>query len=445
MTKRNRRRFLKEASLAGAGLLMTPGISKGIPSRSKKPHPVKLAFIGVGQRGRNHVRNALKFSTVNITAICDIDPEAIAVTRRILDDHGLLDYAVYTEGEHAYEMMVGREDIDGVVISTPWRWHAPMAVAAMNGGKYAGLEVSAAYSLEECWDLVNTSERTGMPCMILENGNFFRQAMAVFNMAKAGLFGELVHARGGYLHDLLRVKFNPGLTFGKDARGEARWRTQHALNTNADLYPTHGLGPLAAILDINRGNRFLYLTSMASKGIGLRDYIIEQGGPDHPYARLEWKLGDVITSTLMTTRGETIVITHDCNLPRPKGADFRLQGTDGIIELDYNMQRIYIEGQGKDHKWDDCGPYWEKYDHPLWQKYAAQTAGTSHAGDYFVLREFIHCIRDRRQPVLDVYDAAAWSALTPLSEASIANGSTPQYFPDFTRGKWKERSAMEFT
>jgi predicted dehydrogenase len=445
MAKKDRREFLKEASLAGAGLLMTPGISKGMASPSRQADPVHLAFIGVGQRGRNHVRNVLKFSDVNISAICDIDPEAIEITRGILDDHGCEDFAVYTEGEYAYEKMVGREDIDGVIISTPWRWHAPMAVATMKAGKYAGLEVSAAYTLEECWDLVNTSEETGMPCMILENGNFFRQAMAVFQMAKAGLFGELVHARGGYLHDLLRVKFNPGLTFGKEARGEARWRTRHALTTNADLYPTHGLGPLAAILDINRGNRFLYLTSTASKGVGLRDYILEQGGEDHPHARLDWKLGDVITSTIKTARGETIVITHDCNLPRPKGADFRLQGTDGIIELDYTMQRIYIENESKDHSWEDCGPYWEKYDHPLWRKHSSQTAGTSHAGDYFVVREFIHCIREQRQPVLDVYDAAAWSALTPLSEASIANGSTPQYFPDFTRGKWTGRPALQFT
>jgi predicted dehydrogenase len=153
----------------------------------------------------------------------------------------------------------------------------------------------------------------------------------------------------------------------------------------------------------------------------------------------------VITSTIRTTRGETILITHDCNLPRPKGADFRLQGTDGIIELDYTMQRIYIEGESNDHQWDDCGPYWERYDHPLWRQYAAETEGTSHAGDYFVVREFINSIRERRQPVLDVYDAAAWSALTPLSEASIANGSAPQYFPDFTRDRWKDRPEMEFT
>lgn len=445
MTKKDRREFLKEASLVGAGLFMAPRFSEGKHASGQNPDPVNIAYIGVGQRGRNHVMNALKLANVNITALCDIDPEAISLARQILEKNGIRQVAVYSEGEHAYEKMLSRDDIDGVIISTPWRWHTPMAVAAMNSGKYAGLEVSAAYSLEECWHLVNTSEKTGMPCMILENGNFFRQALAVFNMAKSGLFGELVHARGGYLHDLLRVKFNPGLTFGNEARGEARWRTEHALTTNADLYPTHGLGPLAAVLDINRGNRFLYLTSTASKGVGLKDYIIEQGGQDHPYARLDWKLGDVITSTIKTTRGETILITHDCNLPRPKGADFRLQGTDGIIELDYTMQRIYIEGESNHHQWDDCGPYWEKYDHPLWQQYAAETEGTSHAGDYFVVREFINSIRERRQPVLDVYDAAAWSALTPLSEASIANGSAPQYFPDFTRGRWKDRPEMEFT
>jgi hypothetical protein len=198
-------------------------------------------------------------------------------------------------------------------------------------------------------------------------------------------------------------------------------------------------------MDINRGNRFTHLTSTATKAAGLRDYIIEQGGADHPYAKLDWKLGDVITTTIMTERGETIIITHDCNLPRPKGADFRLQGTDGLIELDYDFQRIYIEGESEFHQWDSCDKYWAKYNHPLWQKYADRAEGASHSGDYLTVREFIRSVIEKRQPVLDVYDAAAWSAVTPLSEASIANDCALQEFPDFTRGKWKEREPMEFT
>ncbi len=442
---KDRRHFIKTTSTAGAGLFVAQGLSGAGLFHSPRKDRVNIAFIGVGRRGRNLLNIAVKFGEVNIPAMCDIDPEAIAETKKILSDAGRPDCAWYTDGEHAFEDLVKRDDIDGVIIATPWQWHTTMAVASMKSGKYTATEVSAAYSMEECWDLVNTSEETGMPCMILENGNFFPQSMAIMNMARDGLFGELVHARSGYLHDLTRVKFNPGLSFGKGARGEARWRTEYSLTHNGDIYPTHGLGPLAAIMDINRGNRFTHLTSTATKAAGLRDYIIEQGGEDHPHAKLDWKLGDVITTTIMTERGETIMITHDCNLPRPKGADFRLQGTDGLIEMDYDFQRIYVEGESEFHKWDSCDKYWAKYNHELWQKYADRAEGASHSGDYLTVREFIRSVIEKRQPVLDVYDAAAWSAVTPLSEASISRGCALQEFPDFTRGKWKEREPMEFT
>ncbi len=443
----NRRNFLKTFSAAGAGLVVAPHIAKAGSLSKKKEGEVNIAFIGVGGRGRSHVRRSILTEGVKITAICDIDPEAISKTQKMLRDAGMPEAAVYSNGEYAYLEMLKRDEIDGVIISTPWLWHTKMAVATMKAGKYAGLEVSAANTIEECWDLVNTSEETGIPCMILENVNYRRDVMAVMNMVKQGLFGEVVHARCGYRHSLLGVKFNEDLKFGDGAKGEARWRTQHSLKRNADVYPTHGLGPIAAMLDINRGNRFLYLTSTASKAVGLKDYIEEhpQGGKDHPHAKLPWKLGDIITSIIKTTNGETIIVTHDCNLPRPYSLNFHVAGTDGVTDFDYGHRRIHIEGQTEGHGWDEFKAWQDKYDHPLWKQYGEKASGSGHGGmDFFVTREFINAVKEQRQPVMDVYDAAAWSAVTPLSEASIAQGSAPQYFPDFTRGNWVKRKPVEF-
>ncbi len=445
MTISNRRSFLKTTTAAGAGLFVAPHIAKGGISKKSKNGEANIAFIGVGGRGRGHLKRAAQTEGVTVTAFCDIDPEAVEETKKILRELGKKEPAIYSDGEYAYLEMLKRDDIDGVIISTPWLWHTRMAVATMKAGKYVGVEVSAANTMEECWDLVNTSEETGMPCMILENVNYRRDVLAVLNMVKQGVLGEVVHARCGYRHSLLNVKFNPDLKFGEGAKGEARWRTQHSLKRNADVYPTHGLGPVAAMLDINRGNRFLYLTSTATKAVGLKDYIEEQGGENHPNAKLPWKQGDIITSVIKTTNGESIIVTHDCNLPRPYSLNFHVAGTDGVTDFDYGHRRIHIEGKSKAHGWDDFQAWQDKYDHPLWKKYGEIANGAGHGGiDYFVTREFINAVKEQRQPVMDVYDAAAWSAVTPLSEASIAQGSAPQYFPDFTRGNWIKRKPVEF-
>lgn len=447
MTATNRRAFLKTATAVGAGIILAPQISKaGVSKQKQNKSEVNIAFIGCGGRGRGHMKRAAMTEGVKITAFCDIDPEVIPKAQKVLKDQGHPEAEVYSDGEYAFKEMLKRDDIDGVIIATPWLWHTRMAVATMKAGKYAAVEVSAANTMEECWDLVNTSEETGMPCMILENVNYRRDVMAVMNMVKQGIFGEVVHARCGYQHNLLGVLFQPKLKFGEGASGEARWRTQHSLKQNADVYPTHGLGPIAKMLDINRGNRFLYLTSTASKAVGIKDYIVEQGGEDHPYAKLPWKLGDVITSTIKTTNGETIIVTHDCYLPRPYSLGFRVDGTDGTTNFDMGTKRIYVEGVSKKYdQWEDFQKWQDKYDHPLWKKYGEQAEGSGHGGmDFFVTREFINAVKEQRQPVIDVYDAAAWSAVTPLSEASIAQGSAPQYFPDFTRGNWMKRKPIKF-
>lgn len=440
----SRRDFVKKTALAGAGLVMLPNMSFGsmLGSSGQK---LKMAFIGVGLRGANHLNNALLRKDTEITAICDVDPARIEVALKMIKDAGFAKPKVFDKSDQDYLNLLNLKEVDAVVISTPWLWHTRMAVDSMKAGKYTGLEVSAANTLEECWDLVNTHEKTGSHLMILENVNYRRDILAVLNMVKQDVFGELVHFRCGYQHDLRGVKFNDGKTaygkgveFGDKGISESKWRTQHSLLRNGDVYPTHGLGPMAVMCDINRGNRLISLTSNASKGIGLHNYIVQNGGKDHPNAKLKFKQGDVITTTVETSNGETIIITHDVNLPRPYSLGFRVQGANGLWEDDGN--RIYVEGQSKPHRWDDASEWLEKYDHPLWKKYGKSATEAGHGGmDFFVLNAFIESAKENIAPPMDAYDAAAWSSITPLSEASIENNGAPQEIPDFTRGMWVKR------
>jgi hypothetical protein len=270
--------------------------------------------------------------------------------------------------------------------------------------------------------------------------------MAIMNLVRQGIFGELVHLQGGYQHDLREVKFNDGkepygggVEFGQKGFSEAQWRTWHSVNRNGDLYPTHGVGPLAMMANINRGNRFTQLVSYSSKSRGLHEYIVAKGGPDHPNAKVNFKLGDVVTTMIRTANDETILLQHDTNLPRPYSLGFRVQGTKGIW-MDVNRS-IYIEGQSKEeHRWEEAKAWLEKYDHPLWQKYGNDAAGAGHGGmDWFVLNAFIESVKRKTNTPQDVYDAVAWSAITPLSESSIQLGGESVDFPDFTGGKWMYR------
>lgn len=439
----SRRNFIKKSAIVGAGIVMTPKLTFGM---NGSPQKLKVGVIGVGLRGTNHLNNILLRNDVLVTAICDIDPKRISNALDIIEKSGQKKPEVFGKYDYDYRNLLASKDIDAVIIATPWLWHTRMTKDAMLAGKYAGVEVSAANTMEECWDLVNTHEKTGSHMMILENVCFRRDVLAVLNMVKQDVFGELVHFRCGYQHDLREVKFNNGkqpygggVEFGEKALSEASWRTQHSLMRNADSYPTHGVGPIATMCDINRGNRFLNLSSNASKAVGLHDYIVKNGGENHPNAKLKFKQGDVITSTIETASGETIIVTHDCNLPRPYSLGFRVQGVNGLWEKDGD--RIYIEGQAKEpHQWDDSKEWLEKYDHPLWKKFGDLAQGAGHGGmDFFVINAFVESAKQNIAPPLDAYDAAAWSAITPLSELSIENNGEPQDFPDFTRGLWMRR------
>ena len=272
--------------------------------------------------------------------------------------------------------------------------------------------------------------------------------MAILNMVREDLFGEMVHLECGYQHDLRGVKFNDGVTpydsgveFGEKGFSEARWRTLHSVHRNGELYPTPGIGPVAMYTNINRGNRFLYLTSMATKTRGLHEYIVNhpKGGENHPNAKVRFNLGDIVTTLIKTSNGETVIMSHDTNLPRPYSLGFRVQGTKGLW-MDVNKS-LYIEGKSKPHTWEEAASWLEKYDHPLWKRLEHQAEGAGHGGmDFFLLNAFVECAKNNQEPPFDAYDAATWLSITPLSEASISMGSAPVEFPDFTRGRWVFRS-----
>jgi hypothetical protein len=439
----NRRKFIKTSALAGTAALMTP---KTLFSKNKK---IKIGFIGTGLRGQWMVHLSTKYPEVSIPAICDIDKNMIASTVKILKKSGREEPRIYSNGDEDFINMVKNEDLDAVYIATPWEWHHPMAIASMENGIHVGTEVPAALTVQDCWDLVNTSERTGKHCMIMENVNYRRDVMAVLNMVREGLFGEILHCQGGYQHDLRHVKFNDGLQpygggveYGEKGFSEAKWRTQHSIDRNGDLYPTHGLGPVSNVLDINHGNKMQFLTSMATQARGLNKYIRDNGGNDHPNSKINFKCGDIITTTIKCYNGQTIVLSHDTNNPRPYSLNFRVQGTKGIWQKD--NRSIYLEGLSTEsHIWESEDAYLKKYDHPLWKRFESKASGSGHGGmDFFVLRDFINSIKNKTRPPIDVYDAASLSVISPLSEKSIRLGSAAVKIPDFTRGKWKNKKPV---
>lgn len=439
----SRREFIRSTAIAGAGLTILPS---HILHSTEKEERVRLALIGVGLRGQSHLDLALRRSDTDVIAICDIDQRMIDMSKKIITKSGKPMPKIIFDGPYGYRKLLEEKDIDAVIISTPWEWHTVMCIDSMNAGKYVGCEVITGTTIEECWELVHTSEQTGMPLMMLENVCYRRDVMAVMNMVRQNVFGEIIHLQGGYQHDLREVKFNDGenpyghgVEFGEKGFSEARWRTRHSVYRNGDLYPTHGVGPLAMMVDINRGNRFTKLVSYATKARGLHDYIVKKAGEDHPNAGVRFKLGDIVTTMIQTAREETILLQHDTNLPRPYSLGFRVQGTEGIW-MDLN-DSIYIEGKSpQKHRWENAATWLEKYDHPLWKKYGNEAAGAGHGGmDWFVLNAFVEAVKRKVPTPQDVYDAVTWSAITPLSEESISRGGETVTFPDFTNGKWMDR------
>lgn len=448
----DRRDFLRTAALAGVGLGLgacrTGGAApaEGATTlRSAAPGPalftapplerVRIGFVGVGHQGSAHVQNFLRIDGVDIVAICDVTPANLARSQKLVTDAGRPRPAGYGErGPRDFERMIGEEKLDLVFTATPWEWHAPVMLAAMRAGDHAATEVPMCVTLEECWELVETAERTQRHCVMMENCCYDRPEMMILNMHRQGLFGELLHAECGYLHDLRELKLSD---FYYD-----RWRLRHAIARNGDLYPTHGIGPVAQWMDINRGNQFDHLVSMASRSRGLNLWASEHIGPNSPEARQTYALGDVVNTLIRTKAGQTILITHDTHSPRPYSRKTLLQGTKGLVRK-YPEQKIHIEGRSKPHQWEELQAYRQQYDHPLWKGIEERAAGAGHGGmDYIEDFRLVQCLRQGTPMDMDVYDGAAWTAVIMLSERSIAERSRSVDFPDFTRGAWRARPPL---
>ena len=457
-----RRNFIKHVTAAGigvAGLTMSEkavaSINDATESQQKKKAAgkddgkLKFGFIGTGSRCQEHINNVLAIGDTKIVAICDIQQGPLDRTLKHIAKFNVPEPKIYTGSEREFEKMLNNEEFDCVIIASPWEWHVPMSVAAMKAGvPYVGVEVSAANTVDECWDLVNVSEATGSQLNIMENVCYRRDIMAALNMTRQGLFGEMIHGTCGYQHDLRDIKFNDGTSYsykeggelrmGPTAFAEAQWRTQHSITRNGDVYPTHGIGPVANCMDINHGNRFLSLSSMATKSRGLHKFVVDKGGANHQYAKINFNLGDVVTSMIKCANGETVIVTHDTNLPRPYSLGFRIQGTNGLWMNDGN--NVYVQGQSKPHRWDESDVWFKKYDHKLWSSLEAKAREAGHGGmDFIMMYDLIDAIRNKKPAPMDCYDAAAWSAISGLSEMSVARGGALVDFPDFTRGQWIHR------
>ena len=423
----SRRRFLQTGTAAA---MAAAADGRGAPA-AEAARKVRIGVVGVGARGTALLRTMLQFDGVEVPAVCDIVQARAARSQDIVEEARGARPEAYTEDERDWERLVRREDLDAVVVATPWEWHAPVMVAAMRAGKFGGTEVPAALTVEECWDLVRTSEETGMPCMMLENVCYFRNVLTLLRMVREGVFGELIHAEAGYQHDCRHLMFN--------GDGTLTWRGEHCAARNGNLYPTHPIGPVAQWLNINRGDRFTRLTSLSSPALGLKRYAARKFGPDHPLAQREYALGDVNTCLLQTERGRTVTLYFDICSPRAYDLIFRLQGTEGI-HMGGGRASIHLEGVSpKPHTDEPFAPYMEEYAHPLWVSLGeeARKHGGHGGSDYVMMHDFIKAVRDRTSPPQDVYDAATWSAIVALSIVSVAGNGAVVDFPDFTQGRWK--------
>lgn len=395
---------------------------------------LNIAVVGYGGRGNGITKyELLKMDDVNVTAVCDVYEDRMRqAVADVEEARGTTPFSCTD-----YHDLLNRDDVDAVFVYTAWEPHIEIACAAMEAGKSAAIEVGGAYSVEDCWKLVDTVERTGMQFMFLENCCYDDWELAITNMARAGLFGEIVHCKGGYKHDL-----RDEITFGEQNR---HYRLRNYIGRNCENYPTHELGPICKLLRINDGNRMVKLSSFSSKSRGLHAFVEKTQPTNEKLLNTTFKQGDVVNTVITCANGETILLTLDTSLPRSYCRDFTVEGTKGMYSEESRALYLEFEKQdenGKtvlDGQFRNAEEYKNKYASPLWAD-REQLLTHGHGGmDALTLRACVNCFKDGSYPPIDVYDAVAFMCITALSEISIANGNMPVDIPDFTRGRWMKR------
>ncbi|MDD4102406.1 MAG: Gfo/Idh/MocA family oxidoreductase [Kiritimatiellae bacterium] len=443
----NRRTFLKQAAWAcgGTAALAASGCGTlsgqaGVRSSSMlgfSAEPLKkirIGVIGVGARGTGAVKRLPKIPNVTITALSDLREERVTLNQKILKDNGLPEAKGYSGSPEAWRALCESSDVDLVYICTPWWWHTPMSVMAMKCGKHAATEIPAGVTVDECWELVETSEKTRRHCMMLENCCYGENELLMLNLCRQGVLGDLVHGEGAYIHEMRASKWREEQEGGRQGRWRLEWSRKHTGNP----YPCHGLGPVCQYMNINRGDSLEYLNSVSTDPFGLAPFGAAKYGPDSPEARIKIKQGDMNTSIIRTRRGRTIMLQHDTTSPRPYSRLNLISGTKGIA-ADYPL-RVALEPDY--HKWMDDNKLAElvgQYRHPLWRESGdkAKKAGGHGGMDFLMELRLCHCLQHGLPLDMDVYDAALWSSIVELSERSVLRRGAPMDIPDFTRGGWK--------
>ncbi len=432
----NRRDFLKfSAATVGGATLAGAASAEKVSAAIDKP--LRIGFVGVGDQGSSHLDIALGIEGVEVPALCDIKNSYLYRAKRWVEESGRPSPRLYGKTKTDFVRMCEKEELDVVICATSWKWHVPICLAAMKTGKHAVSEVPMVQTVDEAWELVETHESTGKWATL----GFKGAHSALSNMIHQGLFGEIIHCEGGYVHDLRLVKFDPE---------REPWRLQHSIDRNGNLYPDHPTCRFMPLMDVNHGDRFEYLVSMSSKAAMLNKYAASYYGDDHPYATKKMKQGDYNATLIRTANGKVYTLNFDTNTPHPRGAT-RIQGSKGVYWRGSGRGSwIYIDGVSPEkHQWEPADKYFKEYQHPINKNYnpPSRKKIRGHSGGStrtpIKWHRLVTALREGRTTDLDVYDSVTSSVISPLTEASVANGGKPIEFPDFTKGKWKTRPTFE--
>jgi len=459
MKNTNRRKFLQISSLAGIGSIFSNSLKAAKPGNGNpltrfrssaeafnmcgyaapKLDKVRIGYIGMGMRGPGAVQRMSYIEGVEIKGLCDLRTDKAEKALKILEgtDHKP---DIYGGKAYAWKALCDRDDIDLIYITTPWEWHTPMAVYAMEAGKHVAVEVPAAKTLDECWQLVETSERTKKHCMMLQNCCYDFFELLTLNMARQGFFGDIVHAEGAYIHNLIDLNF--------DKNGyENMWRLRENASRNGNLYPTHGLGPICQIMNINRGDQMDYLTSLSSNDFNMGVHARQLAESDDffaPYANDHYR-GNMNTTVVRTKKGRSIMIQHDVSSPRPYSRIHLVSGSKACARKWPGPAKVSAE-----HRWmneEEMQQIEQQYTPEIVKKVGelAKKVGGHGGMDFIMDWRLVDCLRNGLPLDQDVYDAALWSAISPLSEHSVANRAQSVDVPDFTRGAWKTNQPVNIS